>query len=517
MPSEQILNEKGCNNRAPVQIAENVLESSQIEMEPSNGHPQSTTSIEDLLLDQSDKESPNNILSALNDDCLLSVFRVLKMPAIRIVADVCVRFNDIAKDVFRLKYQQEEIRLDVGMDETFFKNFGSSIKRLKFDHEITSACSESQVFDMNTFVDKYCVNLTEFKFTMNGKVSVRPHRVLARITDLVVKNYSTISSDGHNANEIISSCPQMKSLSIHHITEEKCLTKCSLPRISFQNLTRIRIENFCSISMNHFKAFLFANPRLSDIALVRCSWNSFEMFQLIKENRPNIMRIQINECELESGNCKIHKVEIKMRDKDSEIEPSHFRIFYRFYSPLGRLSPSPLPVLLEILDKNVTVDELYVLGRKMCDESLEVVSKLKIISALSISVGNFREENMIFLLKTLPNLTQIRMTFEQKNVTSNVTNLIKQFLLCGRQLTKILIVLYARYSTASLTLDETFNENDHDYLLRVIEKREKVAIAIRYVSLSSSITANCYDYGNDLILTTDVRGWLSITQVTPAR
>lgn len=170
-------------------------------------------------------------------------------------------------------------------------------------------------------------------------------------------------------------------------------TKCSLPEIRFQNFTEIWIIDFCSISMSHFKSFLFANPQLNVIRLVRCSWNLFEILKFIKENLPNVEEIYIIDCEFKYVNCST-KVEIYMWDKDSAIKPSYCIINYVHDSAAS----AALPVLQEMLDKNVAVDSLSLQGARICDESLEIISKLKTISHLDLSTCREYNENSIISL-----------------------------------------------------------------------------------------------------------------------
>lgn len=57
------------------------------------------------LVKPPEQDSPNQILNALNDDCLCEVFRFLPLIDLNNAAEVCVRFNALAKEVFSSKFK----------------------------------------------------------------------------------------------------------------------------------------------------------------------------------------------------------------------------------------------------------------------------------------------------------------------------------------------------------------------------------------------------------------------------
>lgn len=82
-------------------------------------------------------ESPDNILSALNDDCLRKIFSqsVLDEQDFFEIAQTCQRFNWVAKDGFRSRYRRAVVRIysykwSLRQCEVFFKQFGPYIRKL---------------------------------------------------------------------------------------------------------------------------------------------------------------------------------------------------------------------------------------------------------------------------------------------------------------------------------------------------------------------------------------------------
>lgn len=105
------------------------------------------TDIVDLLLQTPEQNSPMHILNKLNDDCIEHIFRKLHFSTLNVVARVCIRFNQIAKNVFKLKYQSQRINiLDLEWNreptlvkiENFLSEFGATISSLSFAYTYES-------------------------------------------------------------------------------------------------------------------------------------------------------------------------------------------------------------------------------------------------------------------------------------------------------------------------------------------------------------------------------------------
>lgn len=103
-----------------------------------------------------EQDSDFHILIALNDDCLREVFGYLGIIDLSNAAEVCVRFNQQAKESFASKYknldidhfQSDELITRYQID-SLLQNFGSMIRSLKIDasvldSEIPFLCIASQ-------------------------------------------------------------------------------------------------------------------------------------------------------------------------------------------------------------------------------------------------------------------------------------------------------------------------------------------------------------------------------------
>lgn len=63
----------------------------------------------EMLKHAPDADSPKNILNALNDDWLITIFEQLNLHDLCDVANVCKRFNGIAMKVFETKYKDADL------------------------------------------------------------------------------------------------------------------------------------------------------------------------------------------------------------------------------------------------------------------------------------------------------------------------------------------------------------------------------------------------------------------------
>lgn len=90
-----------------------------------------------------EQDSDLHILIALNDDCLREVFGYLGIIDLSNAAEVCVRFNQQAKDTFARKYKNLDLNRSQGNKkiiryqiDSLLQNFGSMIRSLKIDASV---------------------------------------------------------------------------------------------------------------------------------------------------------------------------------------------------------------------------------------------------------------------------------------------------------------------------------------------------------------------------------------------
>lgn len=128
------------------------------------------------LSETPDEDSPKNMYNALNDDCLRVVFAKLHVLDLVSVADICVRFNEIAKEIFRLRYKRKVFDfhdLKRSKDDEFtlkhvagcLRNFGPLIKSMSFSY-LNHAFMHSKYIAggpnvLLGIINKYCIELND--------------------------------------------------------------------------------------------------------------------------------------------------------------------------------------------------------------------------------------------------------------------------------------------------------------------------------------------------------------------
>lgn len=96
-----------------------------------------------------DTDSPNNILNALVDDCLLHIFSQLSLPDLYSVAHACQRFNGIAKETFESRYSRKGVLFVLDIEygwpntslyqiESCLRTFGSEIRCISLSIECST-------------------------------------------------------------------------------------------------------------------------------------------------------------------------------------------------------------------------------------------------------------------------------------------------------------------------------------------------------------------------------------------
>lgn len=218
----------------------------------------------DLMLAPPDRNSPKNILNALNDDCLRLIFEKLHLSTLCSVSNVCVRFNTIASEIFQLKYKNKMIKFgDLGMTnpikltqvENFLETFGSSIDDL-FIYPADFDFNEDLFNDITKMISKYCIGiklLAMHGFSVNNEIIIDLREMFSRL-----KYLNTKFDHNRQFNDLIGACSQIEQLSITHINvNESISTEIMLPKLRSLSL----VDYHC----NYLESFLKFNQQLEEI------------------------------------------------------------------------------------------------------------------------------------------------------------------------------------------------------------------------------------------------------------
>lgn len=335
----------------------------------------------DPLLQPSAPDSPSNILNALIDDCLLEIFRKLHFSTLNDVANVCVRFNRIAKDAFTSKYHSKQINLlNLQFDRNpttttvkdFLKNFGNSIASL-------SNIKSGKETDLQLkLIDKYCKKLVKLEYnfmnvsdeTLQGVRNLFKRLKILRVHD----------SYNHSLFDVISDCSELEILEITLFNIARVKNEFISPKIPCPKLNEA-----------HF----------SDVVKGENTWNAL----------PSFMRTIV---EFLSLNTQL---------KLLEIGHSYFKSFINILDMFNELNELKLtfhhnldnytivpPDINLLSSHNLKITDLnFVYGPFSYDCAfIDTISNFSNVKVLKMVTAGINRENLIYLLRKMPNIETIQ-------------------------------------------------------------------------------------------------------------
>ncbi|XP_055303944.1 uncharacterized protein LOC129569274 isoform X2 [Sitodiplosis mosellana] len=123
-----------------------------------------------LLLNPPDRESPKNILNILNDDCLYEIFRRIHPSKYHIIADVCVKFNQILTEMLERKHHKNMFDISdmelftLSEADHYLQHFGSSIYRAEISgFKLKPHPINLKIKIILKMISEHCVNLRDFR------------------------------------------------------------------------------------------------------------------------------------------------------------------------------------------------------------------------------------------------------------------------------------------------------------------------------------------------------------------
>lgn len=393
-------------------------------------------------------DSPQNILNALNDDCLLEIFKNLHYSTLLSVANVCNRFICLAKEAFSCKYKSKEINIlelewnrepTLSKVEHFLRVFGSSISILSVVKK-TSLVAKLQLKrklkNTNIYlklIEKYCKNINELEICfklIDGSVFNDCLSLFKRLKKLKIPILSDPSFF-----KMISVCSELEVLDVNYIyiSEEVIPSKFALPK-----LVELR---FCGY---------FPVLRGSS------TFSFMDAMSLFIKLHPKLKILQVPY--------------EKLRGDDYYFEDLH-ELNIQIIN-LGR------PIVQKLNMPNFRFKNLNL--TLSCDASninLENVSKLGNITTLHLQHRNhpISVHKLIPLLELLPNLKTFSYRSFLRNFYESEAVVIKTILEHANQLTELTIFnRNCDYYEDGMEPFDFFPNNDEDYgdILKLIENRK---------------------------------------------
>lgn len=227
--------------------------------------------------------SIHNILNALNDDCLHEIFDREEIDVMDLVsiANVCTRFNVVAKQAFKKKYSKKSAfeLLDpknvLWQPEQIFRTFGEKITSISFDNIPVECMLEAHLH----MVLEHCVNLKVLKCSLFGDHSIEAlRRALPHLEELTL-------SHANDKVMMIFTKETVQQLKKLHIPS---CAKLELPRVHMPQLVDVELGITKITGLDRHDNFIRLNPQIQMLSIrtfdvqTECGLDSLAQLKCLK-------------------------------------------------------------------------------------------------------------------------------------------------------------------------------------------------------------------------------------------
>ncbi|XP_031623173.1 uncharacterized protein LOC116340690 [Contarinia nasturtii] len=367
---------------------------------------------ESLFEEPPDEGSSSNILAALNDDCLSAVFQHLELMDLTSAAQVCVHFQKLAQETFKIKFKILQLELKsksiskITMKreevEMILRNFSPVIQSLKVD-SINFNIDDDSSFFMLPINSPYLRLISKYGLTQlrelelsNFKVKENPEsEELRPLFSQLEKLHLHNCKFDESMRESFSACKKLKTF--HFVGCE--ISSGIFIEQNFPKLEEARFINCSGLYESNLRNFMKLNPTLIKFSVTLnyhySGLKDMDIIQLIYETLPHLTELEID---LRHYGCDLNR----------NI------IYFGQMSALTVLKlgcgAEPVAKLLECLASNkAPIEHLNLRSADINDEIIAQVAKMKQIKILDLVniYGELCDEHLIEIAKGLPQLEQL--------------------------------------------------------------------------------------------------------------
>lgn len=435
-----------------------------------------------------DFDSDSNIINALNDDCLRVIFKHLSLVDLVNAAQVCVRFNQHAQQVFSSKHRDVVINerssifnRSMNHDErlqilgSMLENFSSSIRSLT----ISPVCGR---FDNDThgqtlqLIEKHAAShLKELKL-----VGFQFRTKLVQSTFSHIENLQLIRCSMNNNQK--GTMATAENLKVLHI--EASDWKQRLINLRFDTVKEIHLIRNSKLSNFQLSHFVATCPSLNKLVIKENEGiNSVGVIRLIGQRLPNLVELEL----------------------DQEFTLNQFQKTVENLSQLKSLKSLKLnfndlaiaPLMKGLVANKVPIEQLTLKVGSISNDAIEAISQLKQIKSLElIDMDDLKSVHMIDLVKNLPLLQHFTLegTSGDELDCTTLMNIVAH----GTKLSNI--------DLTSIDYILTIHDEDYKTMLKSVQNRpEKLQLTIEVSSRGTVI-----EFDEELLEKN--RDWLNINE-----
>lgn len=328
------------------------------------------------LLVRTQPNSTSPILNTLNDDCLREICKYLEFSDLLSCADVCIRFNHIAKGIFSTKYKA----LVIGSDSVLFdqpkdvealqRNFGELIYSLSVEADVQS-------LDLITLVG------------FNGKLkSLCP--LFRKIKKLKLKGCGMED----DLSKVLSVCDELNTLHLDYcdLSNGKCIKR------KFAKLEEAHFVSILGIDEAELSSFFTLNPKLKRLSILRNSdINPSKTLLSISKNLRNLVELDFQEV-----THALHEFEKSVAHLD--------RLKWLKVLKLDFRSLPVSPLMKGLVAIQAPIEHLKIKRGEMDIDAIMAISQMKHMQFLELSeVDALTDEYLIKLAEELHRLKEIHL------------------------------------------------------------------------------------------------------------
>lgn len=211
------------------------------------------------------RNAPENILNALNDDCLRMVFAMspLDVNDLYVLSKTCKQFRAIAIDVFKHNFKGDlrGFRCDsLSVMHEFFRIFGASFESLNLK-ELPDADTDILL----RIIIQCCPNLKQLSYALHERQSARYLRPL-------LKQLTTITTFGDRT--FFDALFDPNAQYVLHTWRLHC-TNTMLPTIHFSQLVHLELDSCGTFEFhqNMLETFCRSNSQIRHLIIKKCRLN----------------------------------------------------------------------------------------------------------------------------------------------------------------------------------------------------------------------------------------------------
>lgn len=429
-----------------------------------------------MLNDPPNPNSPSNILNTLKDDCFREIFKYLNLADLSNVSDVCVRFNQLATEIFSVKYKNRSVCFEFEFHDRFddskvmFRNFGPLIQSFSISYTLDVMEYHGQTLRM---INQYCsaqlkeLDVSHFRFKGDWK---KLRSLFAKLEKLKMNNCGVRK----DAKQLFANCKNLKSVCLDNCYFiDSCISQ-TFPLLEMASFTTNFIDDLA------FNNFVRSNPTLIKLSFVNNRMKSTDVIRLIAHNLCNLQELKFDE--------KAHNV---MKFEQNILELIHLHSLKVLKLNFNSISVAPLMVALA--ENEIPIEHLSLDKGFINTEAIKSISQFKRLEIIELNeIQQFDDKLLVELAMGLPDIKEIHLTDIEHGLSTIGLKRMLPFV------EKLSLLKLKSISNITIDLD------DYKTLLKIVQSRKcELQLVIELKTNEKSV-----DVPNEL--STANRKWLEI-------